>query len=313
MLVAIHIDERKARQCGFLFFRKKLKMRIKKRPYLFFILPALVFFTIFYYFPIVYAGIMSLHRWRIIGTPRFIGLQNYIMLLFESTSFRVTFKNTVFFTFWYVILNLIFALFLALFLNKLTRGLSTVMRVICFLPVVSSMVGMSIAWKWMFEPTLGLVNYILSYVGLGPFGWLKSTDMAMASIIIVSVWKQLGFFTIIFLAGLLAIPIMYYESARIDGASRFRLFWNITLPLLRPIIALQLIITTIWGFRIFTQVFVLTMGGPGEATMTVVMYMYITGIELLMMGKACAAAFVVSICIVSLSILQYHLVSRTYY
>ena len=289
-------------------------MRIKKRPYIFFILPALAFFTIFYYFPIGFAAVMSLHNWRIIGTPKFIGLANYITLLFRSTSFKVAFKNTVFFTSWYVILNLIFGLSLALLLDRLTRRLSTLMRVICFLPVVSSMVGMSLAWKFIFEPMYGLANHVLSYVGLGPYGWLKSTDMAMASVIIVSVWKQLGFFAIISLAGLQAIPGVYYESARIDGASSSHLFWNITLPLLRPTIVLQIIIGTIWGFHTFTQIFVLTKGGPGEVTTTLAMYIYRTGIEFLRMGKASAAAFLLSIFIVSLAILQYRLISgRTYY
>lgn len=275
-------------------------------------MPAILFFALFYYFPIVYAGTMSFFRWKIVGTPQFLGIQNYISILFKSTTFRSAFKNTVVFTFWYVIANIIFSLGIAMLINSLSKVVGVFLRIVSFLPVVASMVGISFTWKWLFEPTHGLINHILGYIGLGPYGWLKSPDMALGSVILVSVWKQVGFFTIIFLAGLQTIPVMYYESAKIDGASPFRCFWNITLPLLRPTIALQIVIATIGGFKTFTQIFVLTEGGPGGSTMTTSMYIYKTGFMLLQMGKASAVAFIVSIVIITLAIIQYRAISREY-
>jgi multiple sugar transport system permease protein len=291
---------------------KKLISKRKHKILLLFLAPSLVFFTLFYYAPIIYGLVMSFYQWKIIGIPSYVGLQNYRQVLFNSTAFTTAFRNTVVFTFWFVILNVSFSLFIAVNLDVLPKALRDLTRVVCFLPVVASMVGMSLVWKWLLDPSYGLINQLLGLIRLGPYGWLKSIDMAMGSVIAASVWKQSGFYTIVFVAGLQTIPSVYYESAVIDGASSARRFWHITVPLLRPIIALQLIMATITGFKTFTQIFVLTKGGPGNSTMTTSMYIYRTGFMNLQMGRASAAALLVSVLLIVLSIVQYRMTSRAY-
>lgn len=283
----------------------------KKRAAYFFTLPTFLFFITIFYIPIGFAAIISFHRWSVVGHSEFVGWQNYEGIFTRNSIFLIALKNTFFFTFGYVVLIVVSSLLIATFINKLDKRLGSPLKTICFLPVVSAMVGISIVWKWIYEPHFGLANQLLGYIGLGPFSWLKSTDTAMISVIIASVWKRMGFYMIILLAGLQNIPEEQYEAAKIDGASRFQLFWYITLPLLRTIILFVIVIVTIRGFRAFTQIFIMTRGGPGNATKVAAIAIYQTAFRFFQMGKGSAMAFILFILIFVLSYVQLRFFSST--
>lgn len=282
----------------------------KTRAAYFFTLPTLLFFVIIFYIPIGFAAIMSFHRWSVLGSAKFLGWRNYEEIFTRSPIFLIALKNTFLFTFGYVVLIVISSLFVAAFINKLGR-LGIPLKTACFLPVISSMVGISIVWKWIYQPHFGLANQLLGYIGLGPFSWLMSPATAMISVIIASAWKRMGLYVIILLAGLQNIPEAQYEAAKIDGASKFQLFRHITLPLLWPVILFVIVIVTIRGLRAFTQIFIMTRGGPGNATRVAAIAIYHTAFRTFQMGKGSAMAFILFILIFVLSYFQIRFFSST--
>ena len=183
---------------------------------------------------------------------------------------------------------MILSLALAVALNRPSR-LTGLYQTLYFLPVITPMVPVSVIWKWIYDPGYGLLNYILSLFGVRPIGWLMYPNLALISIIIMCVWKNLGYNMIMFLVGLKNIPAQYYEAAAIDGASRWQAFWRITLPLLKPILLYVLVTSTIDGFNIFTPVYVMTtgsQGAPGNAVRTLVFNIYEEGFRYFKMGYA---------------------------
>jgi ABC-type sugar transport system permease subunit len=259
-----------------------------------FILPALLLLVVFALGPFLFTIWVSLHEWNML-TPvedmPWVGLDNYKFLFQDDPLFRETLKNTIVFTLGNVGVSLSLALLVAIVLNGPIRW-RPLWRAAFFLPYITAPVAIAIVWRNMLDGQFGMINGLLARVGLPQQGFIDSLDQAMPSLIGVAVWQGVGYYMIIFLAGLQAIPYDLYEAGKLDGASNWRLFFSITVPLLRPTILFVVVINTLNGLQIFDLPFVLTNGGPVNRTNTMVMYMYDTAFNFLRMGRATALAVV---------------------
>ncbi|GAA2214465.1 sugar ABC transporter permease [Nonomuraea monospora] len=237
-----------------------------------FLLPSLIPLTLYTLIPMVGSFWTSLHEWDLITDMRWVGLGNYAELIADPDT-RAAFGHTLYFIAGYLPLVYLGGLGLAVLLNRVmpARGL---LRGIYFLPVITSWVVVALMWKWLLNPASGIVNWALGLVGVSGPGWWTDPDWAMPSIILASAWKDLGFVMIILLAGLQAIPREYQEAAMVDGATAWRRFRHITLPLLSPSTFFVVVISLINGFQVFDQVQIMTGGGPGGATQVVVSQIY---------------------------------------
>ncbi len=268
-----------------------------------FLLPSFAVLATFIYYPVFYALYLSFFRWRLLrGDPVFNGLANYQFLL-TSEDFGQSLWNTIYFAAGSIPTNMAIALGIALLLNRPLSGLSFY-RTAYFVPVITSMVAVSIVWMWIYHPDVGLFNYILESIGLPTIRWLNDPKWAMPSLIILSIWKGMGYNVIIYLAGLQNIPEHLYEAAKIDGANRWQLFWHITLPLLTPTSFLILIIAVINSFQSFTQVHVMTQGGPLNSTTVIVYYLFQQAFQQFNMGYGSALAIVLFLIILVLTLIQ---------
>lgn len=260
-------------------------------PYLF-VAPILLLALIFYIVPIARSLDLSLHRWIIISgrDPEWVGLENYRQLL-SDRRFLISFRNTWVFSLGVVPLGVSISLLLAVLLDLDIRA-RAFFRAAVFLPVIMPMVVVAMVWGFLFSAYGGVFNQMLGWLGYAPVRWLSMPDTAMNAIIVTSLWKTVGFNMIVFLAALQGIPQEYHEAAAIDGAGPWRRFRFVTLPLLRPAILFALVIATIGSFQVFTQVFVMTQGGPAFSTSTLVYYIYHSAFENFRMGYASAVAIV---------------------
>jgi multiple sugar transport system permease protein len=253
------------------------------------IAPWLIGFILFTGGPVLASLIFSFTNWTGLTTMEWIGLGNFQQLLFEDELFWIAARNTLYYSFGSVTLGTIGALIVAILLNQNLPG-TTLLRVIYYLPSIASGVAISILWIWLFNPQVGLVNYVLSLVGIeGPL-WLGSQTWAIPSLIIKSLWG-IGANMIILLAGLQGIPISLYEAARIDGSRWWHEFRYVTLPMLSPVLFFVVVISVISSFQIFTDVRVMTQGGPGTATFVFVYFIYRAAFEYSKMGYASALAW----------------------
>jgi multiple sugar transport system permease protein len=252
--------------------------------------PWLIGFILFYLGPILASFYYSLTEWDLLTSPQFVGMDNYVRLFTRDPLALKAFKVTLVYTLIYVPLDLIFGLSLALLLNQKLRGIG-VFRTVYYLPSVLSGVAYVVMWMWMFNPQHGLINTLLSYAGIQGPRWLLDPKWALSALIIMSLWG-VGRRMVIFLAGLQDIPNVLYEAAEIDGASRGKKFWNVTLPLLTPSLLFNLIFGIILTFQTFTNAFVATNGGPLDSTLFYVLYLYRKAFEHLQMGYASAMAWV---------------------
>ncbi len=276
------------------------------------LIPGIAFFVIFHYYPIVSALFMSFFDYKLVETVHpFVGLRNYIALA-RNASFAMAFKNTLYYSVGTLFAGVALALLLAMIFDK-TSLLVEFFKTLYFIPVVTSMVASSLIWQYIYQPNVGLLNRVLHVVGVGPYAWLLDAGLAMPSIIVMSIWKRLGFNIVIFLAGLKSIPGVYYEAALIDGASWLQKFRYITLPLLKPITLFVFITTAINSFQVFTQVFVMTSGGPMGATETLVYAIYNEGFKFFRLGSACAMTFVMFSVILIFTVLQMKLTKMDYF
>ncbi len=252
--------------------------------------PWLIGFILFYLGPILASFYYSLTEWDLLTAPKFIGMENYVRLFTRDPLALKSFKVTLVYTLIYVPLDMVFGLSLALLLNQKLRGIG-IFRTAYYLPSVLSGVAYVVMWMWMFNPQHGLINTLLSYVGIQGPRWLLDPKWALSALIMMSLWG-VGRTMIIFLAGLQDIPAVLYEVAEIDGASRWKMFWNVTLPLLTPSLLFNLIFGIILTFQTFTNAFVATNGGPLDSTLFYVLYLYRQAFEYLRMGYASAMAWV---------------------
>ena len=277
-----------------------------KEGYLF-ILPWLVGFLIFTFGPLVASIFLSLSKWDIFSEPEFIGMANYAKM-FGDPLFKKSLWNTFYYTIFSIPLGMAGGLSLALLLNQKVKGLP-IFRTLFYLPSVTSGVAVALLWKWIFNPEFGIANAILGWFGLPALQWLSSPNWAMPALIIMSLWG-VGGGMLIYLAGLQGIPAQLYEAAELDGAGTWSCFINITLPMLSPTLFFQLITGIIGSFQIFTQAFVMTNGGPVNATLFYVLYLYRNAFQWWKMGYASALAWFLFIVILLLTLLQFKLSKR---
>ncbi|NPV65917.1 MAG: sugar ABC transporter permease [Anaerolineae bacterium] len=266
-----------------------------------FALPAALLFVVFAAYPILQTFYFSFTEYNLAQPPQFIGLENYQTILTTPI-----FLDSVGFTFKYAVFTyiptLILALILALALNS-RIPLRGTLRMVNFIPVVISWVIVAVIWKLLFH-LQGLINVALSQIGITPFNWLLERESAQWAIIIPSIWKETGFYMVIFLAGLQNIPGVYYEASMIDGASAWQRFRYITVPMLRPTIVLSIVVAIINGLKIFIPPFVMTQGGPAGATRVMALIIYQTAFAFNRMGRASAMAVVLFIIILILTFTQ---------
>jgi multiple sugar transport system permease protein len=285
---------------------KKLFPSIEPYVYL---TPTLTGLLLFSAGAVVASFFMSFTRWEIISPPQWIGITNY-RTMFESDLFWQVFGNTFYYTILSVPLSLALSLGLALLVHERVKGI-TFFRTTYFLPVVSSTVAVAIVWSWLYHPEVGLINLCLKKILRvdGP-QWLADTAWAMPAMVFMSVWKGLGYNMVIFLAGLQNISEDYYEAARIDGAPAWRRFLNITLPMLSPTTFFVLVINLIGSFQVFEQTYILTKGGPANATLTLSYYIFQNAFQFFKMGYAAAMAYVLFAVILVVTLAQFRLQRR---
>nr|WP_317943001.1 sugar ABC transporter permease [Sporosarcina saromensis] len=241
--------------------------------------------------------------WRIIGDPEFVGLKHWKYLLTDKLAWKAIW-NTVMFSVYYILPTMALGLLLAVIINSRVK-FAGFFKGIFFLPVVTSFVIIAGIWGWLFGGTeVGMVNYILSFVGIEPQLFLSNSSQALAVLAGLSIFKVAGTTMIYYFAGLQSIDRGLYEAARIDGASSFRIFWNITFPLLKPIHFYVLITTTIGSFQIFDSAYLLTGGGPSYATTTIVYYLYEQGFTSLNLSYAAVLSYVLFSIILIISLIQ---------
>jgi multiple sugar transport system permease protein len=267
-----------------------------------FLLPDVIGLAVFVGLPILGAFYLSFHDWSGIGAREFSGLENYDTLI-QDKAFLHSLKITAIYTFSFVPLLYVFSLSLALLVNQ-GLALTGFFRSAFFAPFMVSLVVASVVWSFMLQDPAGVVNSIIGLFGISPQPWLGSTRFALVSVIVVTLWQAVGYSMIIFLAGLQDIPRVYYEAARIDGAGPWHRFRYITLPLLRPTTVFVLIISFIGAFQLFDPIFVMTSGGPADATTTTVYYIYETAFEFLQLGYASALSVVLFAIILLVSLFQ---------
>ncbi len=285
----------------------KIRMQKRTRMSLLFLLPALLLVGIFFLYPLVRVFIMSLQHWQVLGDNEFIGLENYGRVFTES-EFWKTLWNTVIYA--AIVTPMIFipAIALANALKK-TCTSSKIFRTLFFLPVAVSFVAASFIWKWIYNDTSGILNYVLFSIKFinQPVSWLGDTWISRIMVSVMVAWKTQGMTMIILIAGLQAIPGSLYESAKIDGASKRQEFFYITLPLLRPTIVLALIMSIAGSFKAFDHFFIMTGGGPMKTTETIVMYINKLAFEYFDVGFGAAVSVVFLILLLIISYFQMRL------
>lgn len=270
-----------------------------------FLLPSLVVFSVFVALPVLAALGISFTSWDLFTTPRFVGLQNYGALLGGDALFGQVLRNTALYVLGTVPLQMVIALGVALVLNRRVPG-QAFFRVAYFLPVVSSTVAVALVWSWLFNGNYGLLNALLVAVGVDdPPRWLSSSAWALPALMIVSVWQSVGYSMVLFLAGLQNIPPELYEAGAIDGAVGWARLRYLTLPLLSPTTFFVMTVSLIGSFQVFELAFVMTNGGPSNATNTLVYYIYQNAFLFYRMGYATAAAWILFVIVFSVTLLQY--------
>jgi len=270
------------------------------------LLPAALIFGVFNIFPILYSGYLSLLNWDGLSPNRiFVGLANYVELA-RSGEFWKSLGVTLYYMAGITILGIVAGLAVALALNRGIRALPFY-RAVYFIPVITSAVAAAVVWRYLFDPGSGFVNVTLRSAGLPAPDWLTNPVWAMPAIILVGVWKRLGFNMVIYLAGLQGIPREYHEAAKVDGAGTWALFRYITLPLLAPLTMLLVIMSVIDSFLVFDQVFVMTGGGPLGSTEVIGLFLYRYAFEYFEMGKASAVGWVMFAVIFAITLIQWKL------
>jgi multiple sugar transport system permease protein len=266
--------------------------------------PAIILFLVFIAGPLVGAIVLSFYEWDLLTDAEFVGLDNY-RKLFNDSSALAAVRNTFVFAFWSLITHVGFGLLLALMVQRSIPGiLKYVFRTAIFFPVIMSWASVSLIWLFILDPNFGFINYYLEQLGIPTKSWLLMPDTALPAIIIVDLWKTIGFTFIILLAGLQSVPEHLHEAAKIDGAGSIRRFWDITLPMLSPTLFFTGILTFIGAFQIFEPMYIMTEGGPLDRTVSIVMKIYMTGFQRFEMGYASAMAIGVFVVIMLVTLIQ---------
>lgn len=280
-----------------------------------FIAPSMLIFTVFLIVPVFVSLYWSFTEYNILQAPQFIGLKNYISILFHDARFWKALTNTLIYVAGTVPTGIIISLFLAIAIDQNIR-FKNWFKTFFFIPSITSIVAIAVIWKWLYSAgKYGLFNHFLSLLGIPPVEWL-GVSWSLPSIIIMSVWSGLGYNMILFIAGLQGIPHVFYEAAEVDGASEWDKFKNITLPLLRPTMFFVAVMSIISSFQVFEQVYIMTyssegaVGGTLDCALTIVAYLYETGFQRFMMGYASALAYLIFICLFIITLVNIKLVER---
>lgn len=281
---------------------KKYKIQKKLAPYLF-ILPNTIIFLIFVIVPSIYGIIYSFTDFDGLSKPNFVGLGNYINIL-SNPDFWSVFERTLIYVILVVPLIYLFSLLIAMLLSKEFK-FKGLFRAVIYWPSMISFIIIGLTWKWIFSESGGILNYILVLLKLHPVEWFTNPINANITIILATLWSRIGFYMVIFIAGLKNIPKNYYEAASIDGANKFQMFRNITLPLLKPTSFLVIILAMIEAFKAYPLVLSLTDGGPGNATTYIVQYIYQFGFQKSELGYASAMSVILFLILGILIIIQY--------
>lgn len=279
-------------------------------PYLF-ILPAMVFLFVFFFLPFFQTIIMSLFDYSCdIYSPFFAGLNNY-KILFASREFYTSVLNTFLFLIAVVPVLTVIPLITAIFINQKIRGIS-IYKVLIYLPVVVSIVVVAIAFKWLYAGE-GILNYIIGFIGINPVGWLTDTKFTMFSVAIVTIYKGIGYYMMIYLSALMSIPQDLYEAAEVDGADTIRKHLTVTVPEIMPALALVVTVSSISALKVFTEIYVMTKGGPLNSTKTIVYYIYERAFENLDLSMAATSSVVLLLVILLFSIINITFFERKHY
>ncbi|MEV0620033.1 sugar ABC transporter permease [Nonomuraea sp. NPDC050404] len=274
-----------------------------------FILPNFIGFALFTLVPMLAAFALAFLDWDSYGTPEWVGLDNFQRMLGDE-NFHVALRNTLYYALGHIPLTLVAALGLALVLNRKLRGMA-IFRTAAFFPYITSLVAVAIVWNMLFNPTAGPVNQFLLAIGIDdPPRWVASTDWAMPAVIVTSVWRDMGYYMVLYLAGLQTIPKEYYEAATVDGANAWQRFWSITLPSLRPTTFFVVVMLTIHSFKVLDLIVVMTEGGPGRSTKVLAQLVYEQGIREGRFGYSSAIALVLFLIVLTATLIQFRLNER---
>jgi multiple sugar transport system permease protein len=272
-------------------------------------LPQLLGLLIFSAGAIIASFLISFTNWQLVLPPVWVGVKNYVNL-FQLPQFWNVLGNTAYYTVGYVPFALIVPLFMAMLVNQKLRGI-TFFRTSYFLPTVSSGVAIALVWGWMYNPSFGIINFLLKAIlGIEGPRWLSDPRWAMPSLIMIGIWKDVGYNMMIYLAGLQGIPEELYEAARIDGGGWWHQFFHITVPLITPTMFFILILSVIGSFQVWGITYLLTRGGPAGATLTLAYYIYQQGFQWFHMGFAAALAYVLFFVVFVATMIQLRLQRR---
>lgn len=282
----------------------KLKKICKENSGFLYVLPSFLLLFIFSLIPLAMTGYFSFTEYSVLKPPVWSGLENYKNMLADPF-FRPAVRNTIVYTLLTVPIQTILSLWIAnviasRFRNRFGRFLKSAL----FVPVISSMVLVGTVWKFMLATKGGIINSVLEWFGMDAVNWLGEYNLALVSVCIVAVWKNVGYFLVIYYAGIMDIPSSLFEAAEVDGATRWQKLRYITIPHLKPITYLVVTLGTIWSFQVFDLVYTMTGGGPGTATVTMVMSIYQSGFKQYKMGYASAMSFVLFLIVIIISVLQ---------
>lgn len=266
------------------------------------VLPYVIYFILFVAYPLIFSLILVFNRWDIVTPMEWIGLKNFYRLIYDPL-FVKSIVNTLVFLLIHIPLQIVVALGFALLLNSRMKYRSF-FRTLYFLPVVVSGVVVTILWQQLYSYDSGLLNKFLLLFGLPKIPWLVNADIAMPSVAIMATWKNVGIYIVMFLVGLQNVPPELYESANLDGATRIQQFFKITLPLLNPTVVVVLVLSTIGGFSLFVEPYVLTGGGPMQSTLSAVLYIYNQAFYFNHMGYAATLGFVFALIMFTVVMLQ---------
>ncbi|MCA9983975.1 MAG: sugar ABC transporter permease [Anaerolineales bacterium] len=266
-----------------------------------FLIPSLIGFITFYAIPAIRGVYVSLTDWDLLTDPEFVGAGNYLEL-FQDDLFWRSLQLTAYYVLLNIPLQTMLALGLAVLMDRVTK--SAVIRGLFIMPWLLPPVIVALIWLWMLDPTLGFINTVLQAIGFDRQPFLGSPDMAMPSIAMINIWQYTGYTALLFFAGLQTIPSSLYEAAAIDGASERRIFWSVTLPLLRPVMVFVLVTSIIGSFQIFDTIAVTTKGGPIDATRVIIWYIFEIAFNRFQMGYATAISMVLFVILIIATIVQ---------
>jgi len=274
-----------------------------------FILPNFLGFLAFTLIPVLAAFALSFMEWTSFSAPKWVGLANFQRML-ASDSFWVALRNTVVYAIGHVPLTMALALLLAMLLNRKLKGIGF-FRVALFFPYITSLVAVAVVWNMLFSPDNGPINQFLHTIGIANApGWTSSSDWALPAVIITSVWRDMGYYMVLYLAGLQAIPAELYEAAEVDGASAWQRFWNVTIPSLRPTTFFVVVMLTVSSFKVFDLIVVMTNGGPGRSTPVLSQLIYQEGIGEGKFGYSSAISLVLFLIVLTVTVVQFKIQQR---